>query len=80
MITRSPLKYPKLEESFRNILDTMTGVDGGYKFALFLQFLTNLDNEYLKDDGDYEGSNDKYIERAFDTIILFSRLIDAPVS
>lgn len=54
---------------FDNILDTMTGLDGGVKFTRFKFALKDLDKQAAK--------GDKAAEQLIQVVMQFSRLIDA---
>jgi hypothetical protein len=56
------------KKAFDNILDTMTGVDGGVRFIFFMTFIKNFDQR--AEDGDI------IADKVIDVMKRFSNLID----
>lgn len=56
------------EQSFRNILDTFSGADGGGKFVFFRSFVIDFDKRAEECDA--------AAQKIIDIILQFSRMID----
>ena len=57
-----------MNKSLKNILDTMTGADGGIKFVKFKMLVEDMENRI--------NNGDKQADQILDIMDKFSKLID----
>jgi len=62
---------PETDNALRNILDTMTGVDGGIRFVQLKRFLEEFDARAIK--------GDEAARQVIDVLVHFSTLINIAV-